>query len=349
MNLQQLALAGNGTKWEKIFEHHYQGIKPKPDRKYKFQGGIAYSVPGLYRKVGYIDISSMYPNAILSKGIASRKDTNRIGLSILQYLVNEKSRLEQLAKTGNIVAKEKRESTKVLANSQFGFFGTSELAFNDMEAAALVTAYGRRILQFMIEVINQAGAVPIEVDTDGVFFTHPNPEEVYATLQSQLPKGIIVKLEFIAEAMFIPERGTKNYLLWLKDGTIIRKGSWRSRSRSKLEKEFPVEYLTYFIQNQLRAEEHYRNVKSQILSGEYPIEKLSITRKIREGEKELLKIGKSGDIVTYYYSIHGVKNIKSTQKYSSQYYLNLIAQKRLEILQVANPQMLDRPKQLTLF
>ncbi len=349
MNLQQLALAGNGTKWEKIFEHHYQGIKPKPDRKYKFQGGIAYSVPGLYRKVGYIDISSMYPNAILSKGIASRKDTNRIGLSILQYLVNEKSRLEQLAKTGDIVAKEKRESTKVLANSQFGFFGTSELAFNDMEAAALVTAYGRRILQFMIEVINQAGAVPIEVDTDGVFFTHPNPEEVYATLQSQLPKGIIVKLEFVAEAMFIPERGTKNYLLWLKDGTIIRKGSWRSRSRSKLEKEFPVEYITHFIQNQLRAEEYYRNVKSQILSGEYPIEKLSITRKIREGEKELLKLGKPGDIVTYYYSIQGVKNIKSLEKYSSHYYLNLIDQKRVEILQIANPQMLDISKQLTLF
>ncbi|NMF65948.1 DNA polymerase I (plasmid) [Brasilonema octagenarum UFV-E1] len=349
MNLQQLALAGNGTKWERIFEHHYQGIKPKPDRKYKFQGGIAYSVPGLYKKVGYIDISSMYPNAILSFGIVSCKDTDRIGLSILQYLVKEKSRLEQLAKTGDIVAKEKRESTKVLANSQFGFFGTSELAFNDMEAAALVTAYGRRILQFMIEVINQAGAVPIEVDTDGVFFTHPNVEEVYAILQSQLPKGIIVKLEFIAEAMFIPERGTKNYLLWLKDGRIIRKGSWRSRSRSKLEKEFPVEYLTYFIQNQLRAEEHYKNVKSQISSRDYPKDKLAITRKIREGEKELLKLGKPGDIVTYYYSIQGVTNIKSSQNYSSQYYLNLLAQKRLEILQIANPQMLDSRKQLTLF
>ncbi|GAB1538378.1 hypothetical protein NUACC21_10380 [Scytonema sp. NUACC21] len=66
----------------------------------------------------------------------------------------------------------------MLANSQFGFFGTSQLTFNDMEAAALVTAYGRRILQFMIEVINNSGATPIEVDTDGVFFTHPNPEEV---------------------------------------------------------------------------------------------------------------------------------------------------------------------------
>ena len=350
MNLQQLALAGNGTKWKQIFSHHYPGYKPKPDRKYKFQGGIAYSIPGLYKKVGYIDISSMYPKTILSKGIVSRKDTNRIGLSILQYLVNEKSRLEQVASTGDIVAKEKRESTKVLANSQFGFFGTSELAFNDMEAAALVTAYGRRILQFMIEVINNAGATPVEVDTDGVFFTHPNPEKVYATLQSQLPKGITVKLEFIANAMFIPQRGTKNYLLWLKDNWIIRKGSWRNRSRSKLEKEFPVEYLTYLIQNQSTAEEYFRDVKSYILSGEYPIEKLSITRKIRVGEKKLLKLGKPGDVVIYYYGIRGITNTSTNESYSSQYYLDLIEKRREEILKIAAPEILEGNKrQLSLF
>ncbi|MHC5776019.1 3'-5' exonuclease [Nostoc sp.] len=350
MNLQQLALAGNGTKWKQIFLHHYPGYNPKPDRKYKFQGGIAYSIPGLYKKVGYIDISSMYPKTILSKGIVSRKDTKRIGLSILQYLVNEKSRLEQVASTGDIVAKEKRESTKVLANSQFGFFGTSELAFNDMEAAALVTAYGRRILQFMIEVINQAGATPVEVDTDGVFFTHPNPEKVYATLQSQLPKGITVKLEFIANAMFIPQRGTKNYLLWLKDNLIIRKGSWRSRSRSKLEKEFPVEYLTYLIQNQSTAEEYFREARSQILSGKYPIEKLSITRKIRIGEKELLKLGKPGDVVIYYYGIRGITNISTNESYSRQYYLDLIEKRREEILKIADPEILENNKhQLSLF
>lgn len=350
MNLQQLALAGNGTKWKQIFSHHYPGYKPKPDRKYKFQGGIAYSIPGLYKKVGYIDISSMYPKTILSKGIVSRKDTKRIGLSILQYLVNEKSRLEQVASTGDIVAKEKRESTKVLANSQFGFFGTSEIAFNDMEAAALVTAYGRRILQFMIEVINQAGAIPVEVDTDGVFFTHPNPKKVYATLQSQLPKGITVKLEFIAKAMFIPQRGTKNYLLWLKDNLIIRKGSWRSRSRSRLEKEFPVEYLTYLIQNQSTAEEYFREVKSQILSGKYPIEKLCITRKIRVGEKELLKLGKPGDVVIYYYGIRGITNTSTNESYSRQYYLDLIEKRREEILKIADPEILEGNKrQLSLF
>ena len=350
MNLQQLALAGNGTKWERTFEHHYPGYKPKPDRKYKFKGGIAYSVPGLYKQVGYFDFSAMYPNIILSKGIVSCKDINRIGLGILQYLVNEKSRLEKLAKTGDIIAKEKRESTKTLANSKFGFFGTSELAFNDMEAAALVTAYARCILQLMIEIIIKAGGTPIEVDTDGVFFTHVDVEKVYAILQSQLPKGLTVKLEFIADAMFIPERGTKNYLLWLEDGTIIRKGSWRSRSRSKLEKEFPVSYLTHLIQNQLQAESYFQKVKSQIVSGEYPIEDLCITRRIREGEKELLKLGKPKDVVSYYHGIRGITSINSKEKYASQYYLDLINKKQEEILKIAAPELLETNKrQLSLF
>ncbi|OKH32592.1 DNA polymerase I, partial [Nostoc calcicola FACHB-389] len=350
MNLQQLALAGNGTKWERIFEHHYPGYKPKPDRKYKFQGGMAYSIPGLYRRVGYADISSMHPWAMLDKGICSIKDTERIGLSILQYLVNEKSRLEQLASAGDIAAKEKRESVKVLANSEFGFFGTSELAFNDMEAAALVTAYSRKVLKLMIEIITLHGGTPVEVDTDGVFFTHPNPEKVRSLLQSQLPEGITVKLEFIADAMFIPERGTKNYLLWLPYGKIITKGNWRNRDRSQLEKEFSIQYLTLLIQNVSAAEDYHAHVKSQILSREYPKEQLAITRKIKEGEKEILKLGKPGDVVTYYYGIRGITDISGNESYSRQYYLDLIEKRREEILKIAAPETLEGNKrQLSLF
>ncbi|BDA72435.1 hypothetical protein CAL7716_066010 [Calothrix sp. PCC 7716] len=348
-NLQQRALGGNGWKWERIYEHHYPDYKPKPDRKYKFQGGIAYSTPGLYYKVAYIDFSSMYPRTIISKGIVSYKDTDRIGLGILQYLVDEKSRLENLSRNGDITAKDKIASTKILANSQFGFFGTSDLPFNDMEAAALITAYGRRILQYTIDIITSNEGIPVEVDTDGIFFTHPDPEKVYTILQSQLPKRLTIKLEFIAKAMFVPERGTRNYLLWLENGKIIRKGSWRSRSRSKFEREYPIDYLTHLIKDISEAEKFHNSVKSQILSGNYPLEDLSITRRIREGEKELLKIGNFGDLVTYYHGLTGIVNINTQEKYARQYYLDLINQKREKILQIANPLALDSNKQLTLF
>ncbi len=349
-NLQQRALGGNGWKWERIYEQHYPDYKPKPDRKYKFQGGIAYSTSGLYYSVAYIDFSSMYPKTILSKGIVSCKDIDRIGLGVLQYLVDEKSSLESLGKGGDITAKDKIASTKVLANSQFGFFGTSQLPFNDMEAAALVTAYARRTLQFTIDIITSNGGIPIEVDTDGIFFTHPQPEKVHAILQSQLPKGLTIKLEFIAKAMFVPERGTKNYLLWLENSKIIRKGSWRSRSRSKFERRYPVDYLSHLIDDISEAEKYHSIVKSQILSDNFPIKDLSITRRIREGEKELLKLGKPGNLVTYYQGVTGVVSINSQEKYSRQYYLDLINQKREEILTIAVPEVLEKNKrQLSLF
>jgi len=71
---------------------------------------------------------------------------------------------EILGKAGDLAAKQAEAALKVLINSLFGFYGTSGVGFNDMEAAALVTAYGRRILRFMIDVIEKAGGIQVESD-----------------------------------------------------------------------------------------------------------------------------------------------------------------------------------------
>ena len=97
----------------------------------------------------------------------------------------------------------------MLINSLFGFYGTSGVGFNDMEAAALVTAYGRRILRFMIDVIEKAGGIQVESDTDGVFFSHSEPLLIFEKLQNALPTGINIELE----------------ILWHEDGKITTKGS----------------------------------------------------------------------------------------------------------------------------
>lgn len=68
-----------------------------------------------------------------------------MGLSILDYLTRERLRLKELGKAGDLAAKQAEAALKVLINSLFGFYGTSGVGFNDMEAAALVTAYVRRI------------------------------------------------------------------------------------------------------------------------------------------------------------------------------------------------------------
>ncbi|MBE9020491.1 ribonuclease H-like domain-containing protein, partial [Chroococcidiopsidales cyanobacterium LEGE 13417] len=185
--------------------------------------GLVISVPGLHRNVAKIDVASLYPSIMLKYGICSGKDPRRVGLSILEYLTQERLRLKQRAKAGDIDASHAQSALKVTINSLFGFLGTSGLSFNDMEAAALVTAYGRRILRFAIEFIEMQGGIQVESDTDGIFFSHPQPVQVYETLKAAMPEGIDIELETQATAMFVPSRGAKNYILWHDDGSVTAK------------------------------------------------------------------------------------------------------------------------------
>ncbi|GCL36016.1 hypothetical protein SR1949_11160 [Sphaerospermopsis reniformis] len=345
LNLQQLSLTGNGTKWQRVLERQYSGYKPTADLKLKFEGGLVISVPGLHKHIAKIDVSSLYPSIMLKYGICSRKDTQRVGLSILDYLTRERLRLKELGKAGDLAAKQAEAALKVLINSLFGFYGTSGVSFNDMEAAALVTAYGRRILRFMIDVIEKAGGIQVESDTDGVFFSHSEPLLIFEKLQNALPTGINIELEILAKAMFVPSRGAKNYIIWHEDGKITTKGSWRKRDRSRLEKEFPLNYLTQYLLSKAKAEQYYQELTKVIRSGDFPVEQLQVTRKIKKGEKALLVLGNTGDVVTFYQGIRGLTN---SEAYSSGYYLELIAKKRDELLSVVEPQG-DVGKQLSLF
>ncbi|WP_254446998.1 3'-5' exonuclease [Dolichospermum sp. UHCC 0259] len=113
MNLQQLSLTGNGTKWQRVLERQYPGYKPTADLKLKFEGGLVISVPGLHKHIAKIDVSSLYPSIMLKYGICSRKDTQRVGLSILDYLTRERLRLKELGKAGDLAAKQAEAALKV--------------------------------------------------------------------------------------------------------------------------------------------------------------------------------------------------------------------------------------------
>lgn len=346
MDLQQLAITGNATKWQRILENQYPDYRPQADSKKQFEGGLVISVSGLHYNVAKIDVSSLYPSIMLKYGICSLKDKNQIALCILKYLTNERLRLKKLGKAGDASAKQAEGALKVLINSLYGFYGTSGVGFNDMVAAALVAAYGRRILRFMIDVIEKAGGIQVESDTDGIFFSHPEPVKVFEKLQASLPDGINVELETIAKAMFIPTKGSKNYVVWHEDNTITTKGSWRKRDRSVLEKEFPLNYLTHYLESKISAENYYQELLQAISSRNLSVKKLQITRKIRKGEKALLCLGNTGDVVTFY---QGYMNLTNSEPYSISYYLELITRKREEILSVIEPQIKSTNLQLSLF
>jgi DNA polymerase, archaea type len=189
-----------------------------------------------------------------------------------------------LGKSGDKSASFQEKALKVLINGSYGFFGTGYYSFNDYEAAAVVTAYGRKILDLMVSVVENCGGVPIEIDTDSIFFSHTDPETVSSAVADALPDGIEIELELKHCGLYAPK--AKSYVLVSPDGKTSVKGLFRKRNRYPLQNEFPIEFIRlYFTQGLEASEAYYQEVRSMLASGDIPIEDLTITRKISTNEK----------------------------------------------------------------
>ncbi len=262
-------------------------------------GGITCHKAGLHQNLAKIDVSSLYPSLMLRYGLCSRKDPEHKFLGVLAYMVQERLRLKKLAKAGDTVADQQQGALKILINGSYGFFGTGGYSFNDYECAALVTAYGRKVLETMERVIVEQGGVLVESDTDGVMFTAVDAEAVAAAVQAALPTGIAIDLEFSGWCGYVPK--AKNYVLFSPDGKAHVKGLYRKRDRCQLEREFAIEFLQrWFFEGESVAIAYYDRLVKELEAGGYPVDKLSISRRIRENEKALEHLGNSGDAVTYW-------------------------------------------------
>ncbi len=118
---------------------------------------------------------------------------------------------------------------KILINSFYGYLGFPQARFNDYDLAAAVTEQGRDILRGMVAKLRELGAQPIEIDTDGIYFTPPSGldakalERFQTDFRSHLPEGIEVEFDGHYPAMFSYKM--KNYALLEEDGTVILKGA----------------------------------------------------------------------------------------------------------------------------
>jgi DNA polymerase, archaea type len=303
LNFQTLAIASPALKAQKIHEKLLPGLQPNADGKSGFDGGtVELLKPGLHSNVAKIDVSSLYPSIMLRYGICSRKDSEHKFLGVLEYMRSERLRLKALGKTGDRSASFQEKSLKVLINGSFGYYGTGYYSFNDYEAAALVTAYGRKILSLMVSVVESCGGVTIEIDTDGVFFSHPDPETVSSAVADALPDGIEIELELKHCGLYAPK--AKSYVLVSPEGKTSVKGLFRKRNRYKLQNEFPIEFIKlYFVEGLDAADDYYQETRSMLAAGDLAVEDLTITRKISTNEKGLVElgIGKQGERVSYWY------------------------------------------------
>jgi DNA polymerase I len=137
-----------------------------------------------------------------------------------------------------------QSSFKVLINSFYGYLGFGAGLFNDYDAARRVTLAGQRIIKTTVDALRAAGALPIEVDTDGVYFVPPSDvrsvddeRRFIDGVASHLPHGIRLAHDGRYRSML--SLRMKTYGLLTYDGKILLKGSaLRSRKMEPCFRRF---------------------------------------------------------------------------------------------------------------
>ena len=299
--------------WERILEKAYTDEYKNTltaDDKMSYEGGLVIVNKGLYKNVYKIDVASLYPNIMLNYQVYSRKDTKKVGLIMLKAYTKLRLQLKAKAKAGDKEADLIQNSLKILINSLYGFYGTGGYLFNDMTASALVTAYGRKILKYMIDYVEANGGTIIECDTDGIFFSAVNGEEIYNGLRQELNKiNFDIELEYKDCVMFASDK--KNYIIITKDDKVIKKGSkYAGRDKNKLQTEFVVEYIKRYINNTNEAETYKKEIRD-LITLEKAYDWLKVTKKVGKGEKNIIEDAKAkgvnleqGSIVTCVFRNH---------------------------------------------
>lgn len=251
-SFQNVATGGPGGKINDLMVRAYvlQGhsvplARPPQD----YPGGFADLLEvGPFSPVVKCDVESLYPSIMLVDGVTSTSDTLGAYLPMLRELTQR--RLHAKARSRETTGEERavweglQSSFKVLINSFYGYLGFGAGLFNDYEAARRVTLAGQRIIKQTVAALKESGALPIEVDTDGVYFVPPkeinseDDERRYIDkVASQLPRGIRLGHDGRYQAML--SLRMKTYGLLSYDGKISLKGSaLRSRKMEPCFRQF---------------------------------------------------------------------------------------------------------------
>jgi DNA polymerase, archaea type len=314
VSLMNLVYKNTGFKIQQMYAHlcpdsPAQNSKERDelkDRKADYGGGLTGAITGIFHNVAKIDVASLYPSLMVRYRLGSRKDPQGKYISVLSQMLTDRLAYKARGKAGDTAAAGMAEAIKLLMNSGYGFLGNAGYTFNDMENAALVTAYGRVILRLMGDTIEADGGLLVSADTDGLYFSHQDPQRIFSLVSEVLPTGISIELEKSNLVMF--SRSKKNYCLYSPEGDLLeKKGNSFISHQTPIEAEFTEQYPRLYIsKGQTKADEYYRQIFDELMAGRLPVEKVATTEKILGNWKTKLdNLGLTEpSTVTYFYARH---------------------------------------------
>lgn len=240
---QATILRGAGAKIDALLLRDYLGAGhavplPRPPGPVSGAHTAIYR-QGVARPVLHADVTSLYPFLMLAGDIAPATDPRRSFSRLLRSLTEVRLDAKRAARTATDPTERthlqaRQQAFKILINAFYGYLAFSGGHWNDYAAADRVTTEGRRVVETMVARLEAAGATPVEVDTDGVYFVPPTvggpeaAEDLLAHLAGGLPPGIQIELTGPWAAMFSYK--VKTYALLDGTGAVILRGSaFRSR------------------------------------------------------------------------------------------------------------------------
>lgn len=265
MTFQRTTITGTGRKIDDLMVRAYLAADhslPVAEEARAYPGGFVQLLEsGVFGPIVKCDVESLYPSIMLHDNMASASDTLEAFPVLLRELTRRRIDAKQRARhtTGEEHAlwDGLQGSFKVLINSFYGYLGFGGGLFNDFDVAENVTLEGQRLIQRVVSVLQDQGAQPIEVDTDGVYFSPPpsvtaeEDEERFVAMigAESLPEGI--RLAHDGRYRRMLSLKLKTYALLDYDGTLTLKGSsLRSRRMERCFQRFIQHAARGFLEDQ---------------------------------------------------------------------------------------------------
>jgi len=220
-------------------------------------GYTAICQEGVARPVLHVDVTSLYPSLMLARSIAPASDALGVFRELLQHLREFRVRAKRLAREASEPAERAhlgalQQSFKILINAFYGYLAFSGGHWNDFDAADRVTAEGRSVVLAVLAALEALGAIPVEADTDGVYFVPPkghtqsDDDALLERIASGLPDGIQLELDGRFAAMFSYKM--KTYALLDELGRLRLKGSaFRSRGLEPFQRQIIGEIVRCLV------------------------------------------------------------------------------------------------------
>jgi DNA polymerase elongation subunit (family B) len=260
---QTTILRGTATKIDALLLREYlrQGrAVPRPRSGVGVEVGGGHTAiyqQGVASPVAHVDVTSLYPSLMLSQSIAPAADGLGVFPAILaalrDYRVDAKRRSRvtaEVAPRAHLAALQ--ACFKILINSFYGYLAFTPGHWNDFAAADRVTAEGRRVVLAIIEQLERVGAIPLEADTDGVYFVPPSgygvadDDALLQQLTAALPEGVQLELDGRYAAMFSYKM--KTYALLDEEGRVRLRGSaFRSRGIEPFQRQLIEEIVRLLL------------------------------------------------------------------------------------------------------